>query len=430
MAIDPYNMTLEQLYNGQPATAGYVGGKPVTGYSTPVPTSTTGTTGTANGSWDANGNWVPAQNLYQNVPQQYSQETLNYFAYLNGATPPPAPPPTGLIGAEQALNTGLSGATSAVQGGIDAATDTLSPYTAAGDAAIKLQADLSGANGPEAQAAAFAQYNESPEVAYQRQQAEQSVLRNASATGGLQSSGVLQELQKQAVGLAQQDYGNYFSRLGDVSGTGLSGASTLANIQSGGGTQIGDYNYGTGLATATGRTDAGNAIAGNVSDTTSALAELVAAQGGDLTALIDKGGSDLAALLAGFGTADAQTLQSLATLLANIASGSASNIAGLPGITQEQSQLLGQIGAVLEGAGTAYAAYAASDARLKTNIVPIGQSAKGHNLYTWDWTDEALSIVGDQPAIGPMAHEVAEILPDAVMVGDSGHLLVDYSRVM
>lgn len=428
MAYDYINTPLANQLALGPSTAGIVGGKPVTGYSLPTPAATTGTTGSANGSW-VNGNWVPAQNLYPNSPQQFDQETLNYFAMLNGAVPPtpgPAAPPTGLIGAEQALNTGLSGATSAVQGGVDAATGTLSPYTSAGSSAITLQADLSGANGPAAQQAAFAQYNESPEVAYQREQAEKSVLRNASATGGLQSGSVLSELQRQAVGLAQQDYGNYFNRIGDVAGLGSSAAGTAANIQATGGGQIGDYNYGTGIATAGGRTDAGNAIAGNVSDTTSALADLVAAQGGDLSQIINTGGADLANLLATFGTADAETLQGLATLLANISTGSASQAGGLPALTQQQSDLIGQIGSFLEGGAAAWAAGTASDIRLKTNITPIGRTPGGNTVYMWEWNDEGRRIAGNQPCIGVIAQEVNQ---DAVIQGPHGYLMVDYSRV-
>ena len=69
-----------------------------------------------------------------------------------------------------------------------------------------------------------------------------------------------------------------------------------------------------------------------------------------------------------------------------------------------------------------------SDRRLKKNIQSIGKLGQ-HNFYTWDWTDEALDIVGDQPTIGPIAQEVANITPEAVSVGRDGYLRVDYRRM-
>ena len=305
------------------------------------------------------GHAVPQQNLYPGVEQKYDQAALDYFYMLNnpGWKPgAPTAPPTGLIGSEQALERGLSNASSAVYGGAQAAAETLSPYNQAGTSAIKLQADLSGANGPEAQQAAFAQYNESPEVAYQREQAEKSVMRNASATGGLQSSPVLQELQRQAVGLAQQDYGNYYNRIGDVANIGAGTSTALGNIQGDAGKAVGDYNYGTGIATSEGRTNAGNAIAGNVADTTSQLSALVAAQGGDLANIMNTSGSDLANLLTAFGTADAQTMQTLATLLANISTGSGSQVAGLQ-LTPAETGIMNDLAALFEGVGTAAAGF-------------------------------------------------------------------------
>ena len=59
------------------------------------------------------------------------------------------------------------------------------------------------------------------------------------------------------------------------------------------------------------------------------------------------------------------------------------------------------------------------DARLKANIRKIGEYDIGIGLYEWDWTPEALKLVGDQPSFGPMAHEVAEVMPDNVGVEDS-----------
>lgn len=71
-----------------------------------------------------------------------------------------------------------------------------------------------------------------------------------------------------------------------------------------------------------------------------------------------------------------------------------------------------------------------SDRALKTNIQPLGKTAGGINLYTWDWNDEAKRIgAGSQPTYGVIAQELQETHPEAVIKGDDGYLRVDYSKV-
>ena len=241
-------------------------------------------------------------------------------------------PQTGLIGAESALQGGLRGGLAGIEAGVSQAGQTLSPYTQGGNQAFGLQSALSGAMGPEAQRQAFANYNESPEVAYQREMGERAITRNAAATGGLGGGRVQQELQRHAIGLAQQDYGNSFNRLGSLAEKGYGAAGLLGGIQANAGGAAGQMAYGTGQSLAGGRTRAGEQIAGNLQGTTSALSQLINQQGMDLSNIIGSGGNNIANLLAGYGTADAQTKQALAALLANIATGSASQVAGVPGL--------------------------------------------------------------------------------------------------
>ena len=69
----------------------------------------------------------------------------------------------------------------------------------------------------------------------------------------------------------------------------------------------------------------------------------------------------------------------------------------------------------------------ASDARLKTDIKPIG-AHKGINLYTWNWNDEGKRIADPaQPTIGVMAQELRETHPHLVEAGDDGYLRVNYA---
>ena len=95
---------------------------------------------------------------------------------------------------------------------------------------------------------------------------------------------------------------------------------------------------------------------------------------------------------------------------------------------QAKAAKWGAIGSMI---GSAAAVYAASDERLKTNIRQYDKLDNGLNLYVWDWTEEAIDKgFGDNLNYGVLAHEVKQIMPDAVHVSDSGYLKVDYAKVL
>jgi hypothetical protein len=275
------------------------------------------------------------------------------FSTTNPTTNP-AVPKYGLIGAEEAMQGGLAGGIAGINEGMRQAESTLNPYTSVGGKSNNLQAALSGALGPAAQKQAFDNYNQSPEMAYALSQAEKGITRNSAATGGLKGGNVLDALQRNAIGMAQQDYGNAFNRLGSLSDRGLTSSNLLGGLQANAGGKVGDYAFGTGQAMAAGRTRAGEQIAGNVQGTSASLAEMLAKQGNDLSSVIGTGGNNLASLLSAYGITDADSQKALAALLANISSGSASTVAGasqLPGIN-DTGALTG-IGNILSGVGSA-----------------------------------------------------------------------------
>ena len=107
-----------------------------------------------------------------------------------------------------------------------------SPFLGGGQNAAKLQADLTGANGPEAQQAAYANYQSSPAMQYQMDQMQKATERSAAARGGALGGNVLMELQRNAAGIASQDYQNQFNNLGQVSGQGMNAASQIAGLKS------------------------------------------------------------------------------------------------------------------------------------------------------------------------------------------------------
>lgn len=355
-----------------------------------------------------------------------------------------------------ALSTGLQGAEQSYQQaqqrldqGLSQATGTLQPWMQQGQQAFGVQSALSGALGADAQRQAFSDFVSSPGQEWLQQQGEQAVTRQASALGGLGGGNVQKELARFGQGLAQQDLQNQFDRLGYVSGMGGQAASQLAGSQVG----VGQYGAGMGQGLANLRYDTGNRL--------SQIAQQKAQQ--QATQLGTAGGN-LANLLGGAGTQQAASQQNLAQLLGNLASQTSGQVAGLPGIpgTQQQGgmlggigQLAGGIGGLAEGFGWGQAAGAAgagagaagagagaggmlsglgalvglSDKRLKANIEIVGATKDGHNLYIWDWTEDAKRIVGDQPSFGVIAQEVESRHPEAVSVGGDGYLRVDYSRI-
>lgn len=227
---------------------------------------------------------------------------------------------------------GLTGANKAIDTAILGSAYGFAPYAGPGAQANNLQAAYSGALGAPAQQQAFANFTASPGQEWLRQQAEQGTLRNAAAIGGLGGGNVQQELQRQAMGLAQQDFQNQFNNMGKVSDRGFQATNAAGNY----GTQLqgakAGYAYG-----------AGQDIANNRAATTSALSGLY----GDYT-------SNIANLLTGAGGAQAQSNQTLASLLANLATGSQNAFvagSGLPNVTQSQG-MLGGIGNLLGGAGS------------------------------------------------------------------------------
>ena len=66
-----------------------------------------------------------------------------------------------------------------------------------------------------------------------------------------------------------------------------------------------------------------------------------------------------------------------------------------------------------------------SDARLKENIKHVEQ-IDGINMYTWDWKEPAISSPMNY---GVIAQEIAETHPEAIVTGDHGYMMVDYSKL-
>jgi len=276
------------------------------------------------------------------------------------------PPPTGLIGAEQALIQGAGGAVTALEGAggqarqdiltggargqvpITGAQGQLQPFIQGGQQAFDLQSALLGAQGSEAQAQAFQNFRQSPGQQFLQEEQERAIIRNAAATGGLGGGNVRQELQRRALGRAELAFGNRISQLGTLSGQGLQAtgqsaqlASLDAQLQNNLGINLADVGRSTGIdiaqtlenlgsGQAEVRDAAGVRLAAAIQTASGQLADLQSGQGAGIADIGAGQIQNIGNLLLERGLADADANRQQAILLGNLAVGQgtvAANIA-------------------------------------------------------------------------------------------------------
>lgn len=155
---------------------------------------------------------------------------------------------------------------SAAQAGIDqqnqrfdAVQKLLAPYQQAGIPAIKAQGDLAGTNGPDAQAAAIAALQKSPAYTSQLQAGQESLLANASATGGLRGGNTEAALGTFAPQLLTQTINDQYARLGGLTSIGQNAAAGVGNAGMQTGNNISNLLQQQGAALAGGDLAAGKA---------------------------------------------------------------------------------------------------------------------------------------------------------------------------
>jgi hypothetical protein len=235
-------------------------------------------------------------------------------------------PQTGLIGAEQAISGGASQATG-ILGNAVSTIGASNAYTAGGANAAKLQADLSGANGPEAAQAAQAQMRASPAAQYQFEQMQRATERSAAARGGLLGGNVATELQRNAAGIASQDFQNQFANLGAVADRGANMQSQADQIKAGLTRDIADTAYSAGIQKSGLRMDAGRSIAQNATNAANSISQILKDQGMVVSDMTAKDISTITDIIYNSGIQQSMDDKQLAAILANISGGQASTVA-------------------------------------------------------------------------------------------------------
>lgn len=286
---------------------------------------------------------------------------------------------SGLFGGGSAATDAASIQAQATQAGIgeqrrqfDITQGNLDPFLQAGTGALQTQQALLGQLGPEAAAAAQAQFMAAPGQQAAQERAQKNLLQNAAATGGLGGANTRTALVQQGVDFSNLQFGDFQNRLAGLSGTGQTAATNLGQL--------------------------GGQTASNISG------------------LLQAGGQAQASGILGAQQANAGLAgQVLGTGLGAAAGGGlfGSTAAGLFGGSGGAGALIGLL----------------SDVRLKKNLVKVGELPSGLNWFDWEWTEEGLKLSPNQATSGVLAHEAKEIFPDAVTECEDGYSRVDYKRL-
>lgn len=366
----------------------------------------------------------------------------------------------------QAIQQGVGQQAGAVTEGYQSGIDEMQPYASTGEQALQREAALSGALGADAQQEAINSFMESPGQKYLREQAEKSVLRNASATGGLRGGSTLAALQEQAIGLSAQQQQRQLENMRSLAGRGQQASGNIAGMQVGQGQDLSNI-YGQGaqsMANIAGQEGSqlsglrssfgqlGGSAIGNTANNLSGLrwgaGQQVAQQmsglgqslgqnqlnlGSQLGGLTQGTTNNLAQLQQDQGQQGFNSRMQLAQILSNIASGQGTNLAALQSRIGEAQAggATGGAAGMQQGIGNVVGLISQfmSDERLKENVKPIMRE-NGIGLYSYTWAhNEAIpEELRGKPSYGAMAHEVKEKHPDCV-VEHNGYLAVDYGKL-
>ena len=141
------------------------------------------------------------------------------------------------------------------QGNIREGQGYLKPFTQAGAGSTKLLADALGVNGPEAQSAYFANFQNDPGFLAERNAGVSAVEQGAASGGSLRSGGTLKALQEYGQRFMRQSFLDRLGALSNLGGQGLTAAGGQAGLTR----DLASINADTGTAKASGIVGAANA---------------------------------------------------------------------------------------------------------------------------------------------------------------------------
>jgi hypothetical protein len=143
----------------------------------------------------------------------------------------------------------------------DAIRALLQPYVDTGSGSLSAQRDLIGLGSPGAQQSAIQAIQQGPQFQSLLAQGENSILQNASATGGLRGGNTQAALAQFSPALLSQLISQQYDRLGGLSSIGQNAAAGVGNAGMSSATSIGNLLQQQGAAQAGGLLAQGRASA-------------------------------------------------------------------------------------------------------------------------------------------------------------------------
>lgn len=162
----------------------------------------------------------------------------------------------------------------------DAIQELLKPYVTTGQNALTAQQNLTGLGGADAQAKAIQALQQSPQFTSMLAQGENSILQNASATGGLRGGNTQAALAQFSPALLAATINDQYARLGGLSSMGLGAATQTGNFGQASTNNITALLGQQGAAQAGAALNAGRANAGLINSVTGAFGTALGGFGG------------------------------------------------------------------------------------------------------------------------------------------------------
>jgi len=191
-----------------------------------------------------------------------------------------------------------------ISAGFGRAEQGFQPYMQGGQAA---QAQLEALSGVRGQDAFNQAYQESPYMAFLREQGMRANLAGAAATGGLGGGNVQKELARFGQGLASQGLQQQIQNLQGLTGQGLQAASGAGQYASGGAGQLANLSQLQGTQALGAMQNVGQGLAG--------LGQVAGTQGANIAQTMGQGLAGLGQIA---GTQGAGIMQNVGNQLANL----------------------------------------------------------------------------------------------------------------
>jgi hypothetical protein len=164
--------------------------------------------------------------------------------------------------AQSALVTSLNNAIGTQQHQYDQSRTDFAPYLAAGTSALGGLGDLAGINGNDKWSAALAQLQESPLYKTLFRNGQETLLQNASATGGMRGGNMQRGLADFGADTLAQVYQNQIGNLGGLANMGLGATGNISALGQSNANQVAGLQQGIGNANAQGILTRGGLTAG------------------------------------------------------------------------------------------------------------------------------------------------------------------------